>query len=370
MSYDGLNNLNQLSTANPLNGASQAELAEAIREVKTVLKNVLLAAHTPNGALRGVNANTLNPNSVGTEQIVDESVTTAKILALAITEALIAAGAVTTVKLADGSVTGPKLAPGAVTSAAYAEASIPLTALAQVLTGLYIGSSASDDSLRAIGSNHIKDVAILDRCIAAMAVTKLTGGTEGQIAVRGASGWSAVTPAGGLTYNTTTGLFSITSPASAAHFGDLKSRGSSGGGSIASTWVTRDLGEIEDGRELMTFIGNTFKLVTGSYYFYARCPVAGAVGKHQARLFRDNADSTNEIVLWGTSEQSATHQSGASIVQGTLLVENANHVFKLEHWAENTVATSGFGLASSSDNTVVYGNHTEVYTTGYLLRLT
>jgi len=369
MSYDGINNLNQLSTATPLDGASQAELALAIREIKAVLKNVLLAAHTPNGALRGINVNSLDAGSVGTAQLIDLAVTSAKLAALAVLTEKIADAAITAAKLADGSVTADKIAAGAVTTAAYANSSIPLTALAQVLTGVYIGSSEVDDSLRAIGPNHIKNLAVLDRAINGMSVTKLEGGVAGQIAVRGESGWSAVTPAGGLTYDPLTGTFSIETPATAAYFGDLKARGANGGASAAGAWTTRDLGEIEDGRNLMTFVGNSFKLIPGSYFFFARCPVAGAVGKHQARLFRDNGDSTNEILLWGSSEQNAASQSGYSIVQGTLLVENEDHLHKLEHWAENTVATTGFGIASSSDNTTVYGNHSEVYTSGYILRL-
>jgi hypothetical protein len=223
--------------------------------------------------------------------------------------------------------------------------------------------------LRAISTNHVKNDAIIDRCIADMAVTKLTGGVAGQLLARTVDGWAAVTPAGGLVYDSVSGLFKVASPATAATFGDLKSRGSNGGNSIANTWVTRDLGEIEDGRELMVFTGNTFKLALGEYFFFARCPVSGAVGKHQARLFRDNGDTTNVIPLWGTSEINAAGQAGTSVVQGTLLVESTAHSFKLEHWCENAVASVGLGQPASSSNTVAYGNHSELYTSGYVLRL-
>ena len=133
MSYDGLNNLNQLLTGKPLDGASASELAEAIREIKTVLKNVLLQAHLPSGQLRSVSVDNLNIGSVGTAQLIDLAVTTAKIAALAVGTEQLNSGSVVTAKLADGAVTADKLAPGSVTSAAYANESIPLSALAQVL---------------------------------------------------------------------------------------------------------------------------------------------------------------------------------------------------------------------------------------------
>jgi hypothetical protein len=369
MSYDGINNLNELSVASPLDGASTAELALAIREIKAVLKNVLLQAHLPSGVLRGINSSTLEENSVGSVQLVDDAVTSAKLALLAVLTENLADNSVTGAKIDAETIVAANFADSSIPTRAFQNASIPLVALAQALTGLYISSSATDDTLRAVGADHLKNGAVTNRAVADVAVGKLTGGVAGQIAVRGTSGWEAVTPAGGLIYDALTGLFRVESPATAAYFGDVKSRGISGGSSIAATWTTRDLGEIEDGRNLMTFVGNSFRLVPGSYFFFARCPTAGAVGKHQARLFRDNGDTTNLISLWGSSEQGVAGCSGASIVQGTLEVESADHYYKLEHHCENSVATSGLGLAASSDNTVVYANHTEIYTSGYIIKL-
>jgi hypothetical protein len=369
MSYEGINSLNELAPATPLDGASMAELAEAIRQMKSIVKNVMLQSMRPNGGLRPISSASIETDSVGTGQLIDLAVTTAKLALLSVTHEQLAALAVTTGKIADDAVTGPKIAAGAIGADHYADESIPRSALAEALTSAYIQASASDDTLRAITSDHIKDLAVLDRAINTMALTKLIGGTEGQLLIRGAELWSAVTPAGALTYNPTTGLFSITSPTTTAVFGDLKSRGSDGGGSTAGAWVTRDLGEIEDARGLMTFTGNTFKLTPGLYFIHIKCPVAGAVGRHQARLFRDNGDSTNQIPLWGSSEQCAASQSGSSIIQGTLVVDDEEMSFKVEHWCQNAVASNGLGNAASSDNTVAYGNHSELYTTGYVIRL-
>jgi hypothetical protein len=368
MPYEGEDNLNQLSTGAPLSNASPAELAEAIRELKLVFKNVMLQAFLPNGALRGITVDSLAPGSVGAAQVIDGAIGSAALALLAVLTGHLADGAVTSPKLADDAVTLGKIAPGAIGGAAFTNNSIPLTALGAALTSLYISNSSTDDNLRAIGSDHIKNLAVLDRCIAGMALAKLTGGTAGQILARGASGWEAVTPTGGLTY--ADGVFHVESPATVAHFGDHKSRGSAGGAS-ANSWVTRDLGEIADADNIMTFVGNSFKLLPGKYFFYARLPAAGAVGLHQGRLYHTTPESVNTIKLWGTSEQCAASMSNCSVIQGTFEVTDGDELFRIEHWFQNVVATSGMGVAVSSLlDAAGTPNHVEVYTSGYVLKLT
>lgn len=368
MSYEGILSLNDLSPGTPINGASQAELAEAIRQLKAVVLNVLLQSHKPSGALRDISADILSSSSIGTGQIVNESVTADKLAEASVTAVKLAIDAVVSAAIAANAVTGDKIADGALEVRHFPAECVPLEALAEALSGAQIQSSALDDTLRAIGADHLKDGAVTDRAVANVAVTKLTGGTVGQLLVNNGTGWTALSLSGGLSYNSTTGQFVIEQSVKQAVIGDVKARGANGGGS-ATSWTTRDLGEISDESGIVAFSGNTFKLLPGTYAFYARCPVNGAVGRHQARLVQTNTDASIVIPIWGTSEQCVAAQSGWSIVQGSLIVTDADTVFKLEHWTQNAVATSGFGLAASSDNSTPYASHAEIFTTGTISKL-
>ena len=368
--YDGFQSLNDLEPATPLDGASYAELAQAVRQLKSVVKNVLLTVHRPNGTLKGVTVDALASGSVGTAQIIDAAVTASKIADLAVATTALADAAVTAVKLADGAVTAAKLAANSVTSAAFADNSIPLRAIGTPLTGNQISKSGSVDANRAITTEHIRDGAVTDAKINGVAIGKLSGGVAGDIAVRTSDGWVAVALSGGLTIDQLTGVVTFGTIIKSARIGDVKTRGSDAGATLANTWMTRDLGELTDTEGLLTFAGNEFQLVAGKYLVSIKCPAHGAVGRHQARLLRDNGDATFTAVLWGTSEVGVANQSGHSIIEGLIEEDGAEgHSYKVEHWFENAVASNGLGKAASSDNTVVYANHTELYTIGYIARI-
>ncbi len=370
MSYEGMSNLNELETATPLDGASVAEMALAIRQLKSIVKNVILTSMRPNGTLRGVAADSILGGSVGTSQLVDDAVTAAKLAALAVVTDALADSAVTTPKLANGAVTAAKLAENSVVSTAFADNSIPLRAFGTPLSGDQISRSSTTDAIRAISTNHLRDGAVTDEKVTSVSVEKLTGGEAGQIMVRTADGWEPIAPAGDMTFNPLTGAFTFANVLKAARLGDVKTRGSSGGATLANTWMTRDLGELTDTEDLLDFTGNSFKLIPGRYLVSIRCPSHGAVGKHQARLLRDNGDSTLSVVLWGTSEVGVAGQSGVSVVEGLIEEDGASgHSYRVEHWFENAIASDGLGKAASSGDSPAYDNHVEVYTLGYIARI-
>jgi hypothetical protein len=368
--YDGINSLNELEVGTPLDGASNAELVLAIRQLKSVVKNVLLTSLRPNGALRGITVDSLASDAVGTQQVINEAVTAAKIAALAVVTSKIADGAVTAQKLADGSVTEAKLGDNAISSRTFGDNSIPLRAFGTPLTGDQISKSGSNDANRAIAGEHIKSNAIADRHVSNVAIGKLTGGTVGQLMVRGADAWVAAALTGGLTFDPVTNSFSLVDVLKAAYVADVKTRGSNGGATLADTWMTRDLGELVDTANLLNFSGNSFSLIPGKYLLYIRCPAHGAVGKHQARLLRDNGDSTLSVIAWGSSASGAADSNTESVIVALFEEEgDVGHSYKVEQWFENAVATSGLGIAASSNNTVVYANHTEVYTEGFIVKV-
>lgn len=368
MSFEGINNLNDLDVGFPLDGASTADLARELRHTKALLKNVLLQSHRPSGTLKGITIDSLASGSVGSDQLVDGAVITSKLADEAVMASKLAPNSVTNTKIADGAVVQGKLGPNAILPENFADGSLPLRAIGTPLKDEQISSSETTDSLRAIGKNHLKDGAVTDRAVSTVGVTKLRGGSVGQLLVATASGWVPVTPTGGLIYDPVGNTFQVASQVSAAAIADVKNRGTNGGASIGGSWMDRDIGELLDPDGIISFVGNAFKLLDGDYFFFARCPAAGDVGKHQARLLRTDASAVSDVVLWGSSEQCAAGMSGSSVIQGAFTAD-ATHTYRIQHFFQNSDA-NGLGVAASSDNSVVYPNgNVEIYTSGYLFKI-
>lgn len=369
MNYGGLQNLNELDVATPLNGDSQADLAAAIREIKTVLKAVLLVSHKPEGSFRTIEGNLISANSVGTATLVEGSVTTAKLADNSVTSTKLADNSVSLGKIADGAVTLNKLADASIHEGAFRPNSIPAIALKEKLTGAGIGFSALVDADRAITTDHIKDLAVTDAKIDKVSVTKLIGGAPLSIAMRVADAWAPVVLAGALSYNTATNQFEIVSPIKLAIIGDVRNRGSNGGAATAGAWLSRSIGEVSDNNGIINFSGNTFTLIAGKYQIVIRVP-ASNVGKHQARLKVNKGVAGTEIALWGTSASAVGVGSQTeSTISGFFEVTSVDWVFSVEHYCLNTVGDTDLGIASSSDNAIVYANHKELFTNGYLVKL-
>lgn len=367
MSYDGVNNLNQLDVGFPLDSASPAELAAALREVKTVLKTVMLQSLKANGELRSIDGTQLSTGSVGEGNIQDGAVTLGKLSDDSVTTSNIADGAITAAKLASGSITELKYGAASIPTSAYKDSSIPLSALAATIGSTNLSSSASNDTNRAVGSDHIKTGAVTSEKVASLEVTKLSGGSSLSIAMRVSDSWAPVALTGALSYDAVNG-FTITSPVTAICFGDAKSRGSAGGTTTANTWVTRDLGEISDPSNIATFSGNAFFLEPGNYVFFARVPACN-VGKHQARLWKDDGDDET-IALIGTSEvATGAGVQTFSVISGYLVVTDNSHTYEIQHWCESSNGTSDLGNPASSDNSDGLSGYQELYTTGTLIKL-
>ena len=350
--YNGLNNLNQLDLALPLDDAPPSELAAALREVKTVLAAVLAVSMKPDGSIRSLDGSRLSANSVGTEQYENGSITLGKLAHNSVTTENIVAGSITSALLSDGCITELKYGAGSIPTAAYKVGTIPLTAFATPITEDYIASSGSSDSGRAIGTNHLKNLSVTSEKVAAVELAKLAGGNPGEMLMNVSGVWTAIALTGALSYSSGSG-FAITSPVTFASFGDLKSRGSQGGTTTANTWVQRDLGEIADPGSIMTFSGNAFTLPVGKYLFVSRAP-ACAVGKHQARL-KVNKGATIEIALWGSSQiASGAGVQNDSVIVGVLDNTENTWSYEIEHWCENSTGSTDLGSRALSDNTTVY----------------
>lgn len=389
MSYEDQNSLNDLDVAEPLDGASPAELLLAFRQLKAVVKNALLTAHYPDGRIRTGSISNLDANSVGADQLVAKAVTAAKIDDLAVGTDELADLAVTAAKLADGSVTEAKYDAASIPAAAYKPNTIPLTALSAFVTRSYLSASSSNDAVRAVTANAIADNAVVDRTIQSMSLGKLSGGADQNMLINLAGVWSAVAVSGGLTYDPGTATFVVSSGVKVATVVDAKSRGTDGGTATSGIWNIRTLGELIDDNNLLTFSANKFKLVLGTYFFYIECP-AYNVGQHQARLF----DVTNNAaVLWGSSETTSTtvtiatggtadphthtgtiNNSSKSVLIGAFEVTDADTEYQIEHWIQTSVGASDLGKAASSDNTLPVGpspfaNHREIYTQGFVVKI-
>jgi hypothetical protein len=367
--YDNQNSLNDLDVATPMNGASPQELLLAIRQLKAIVKNALLVSHTPNGKLREGSFSNLSPNSVGTAQIQNDAVTVDKLADAAVTTEALIDEAVTADKLADGAVTEDKYGPASIPQSAFQDNTIPLSALAGFVTANYLSASLTEDSLRSVTSSAIANRAVTDRTVNDVAIGKLTGGIDNDMLLKIAGIWTAIPFGGGVSFNPITNEFEVNSGLKIAVVGDVKSRGSFGGVNAPSgTWLRRTLGEIADPFDLLTFSSNRFKLAVGKYLYVILVPACG-VGQHQARLF----DSTNtEPVAWGTPAQAftATLVNSNSIIVGFQEVTDPNVELEVQHWMQSSAGNSQeMGYPASSDATSSYPSHSEVYTIGFLMKI-
>lgn len=366
MSYEDQNGLNDLDVAEPLDGASPAELLLAFRQLKAVVKNALLTAHYPDGRIRAGAISDLAADSVGTTQLVDGGVTAGKLSLGSVTTDKLADVSVTAAKLADGSLSTSKFVADSIPASAYKVNTIPLTALAGFVTREYLSSHASNDALRAVTAEAVANNAVTDRAVADVAFGKLTGGADSTFLFKVAGAWSAVALSGALSYNTTTNLFEVESGVKACSIADTKSRGTAGGVATAASWNLRTLGEVEDPYSLISFSSNKFTLLVGKYLIYIVCPASG-VGKHQARLF--NVTDT-EPVAWGASATAVgTGVQSTSTIFCVLDVTDAATEYEVQHYIQTSVGANDLGLPASSDNTVSYASHREVYTQGFIAKI-
>lgn len=135
---------------------------------------------------------------------------------------------------------------------------------------------------------------------------------------------------------------------------DEKASGTAGGGSTAATYVTRALTTVK--RNILgsaaSLDNNQITLPAGNYYIRYSAPVAGAVGVHHAAIY-----DVNSATYLGYGANSTCAASNSSNSFGERYIESSTPILlELRHRTAATVATSGFGIATSFGDVEVYGD--------------
>ena len=168
---------------------NNAQAGTVIVEVQHDAPDILYYQCTSHAAMNGIlyivgavsdgsiTAAKLASDSVTTVKIADstgttDGVTTAKLANLAVTTSKLAADSVTSAKIAANAVDNAALGSNAVTSANLSPDSV---------TDAVLSDHASDNSLRAVGTNHIKDDSVTGDKLEHTGVTAATYGTAALI---------------------------------------------------------------------------------------------------------------------------------------------------------------------------------------------
>lgn len=134
-------------------------------------------------------------------------------------------------------------------------------------------------------------------------------------------------------------------------FQDQKPQNTSGGSSVANTWVTRVINtKAADTNNLCANpVSDTFTLPPGTWHIQASAP-AYATNLNRIRLFNT---SNSTVAAFGTSEYNyvnagyATYSSNRSFIN-TVLTLATSTTFRIDHWTSRAQPSSGFGVASNT----------------------
>lgn len=152
-------------------------------------------------------------------------------------------------------------------------------------------------------------------------------------------------------------LIKTITPPRIAILSDVKPSGTAGGTFTSGSYQTRTLNTLVDPTGIVTSLSsNRFTLSAGEYYIEASAPAVYVDG-HKVKI-RNITDSTDALI--GTAEETGTN-AGA----GTQMVANRSSVagfitlgsaktFELQHRAQSTRITNGFGDATSFGDNEVY----------------
>lgn len=134
---------------------------------------------------------------------------------------------------------------------------------------------------------------------------------------------------------------------------DQKSSGTAGGTFTSGAWQTRTLNtEVFDPDGITSLSSNEFTLQAGKYRITA-FPTVGPVNGHQSRIYNVTDASVVALGANSLSNGSGAYGNYPSPVEGYADIAGAKN-FRIEHRANSTRSTDGFGQAGS------WG--TEVYT--------
>lgn len=136
--------------------------------------------------------------------------------------------------------------------------------------------------------------------------------------------------------------------------------GHAGATFTAGSYVTRFLNTSEGDFGLFgTLSGNQFTLEAGTYEISGLAPARNC-NRHKTKV-RNITDSTDAIIGMGTYSYSTPNNDGESKFQGVITISSSK-TFEIQHRAETTSASNGFGIASG------WGEN-EVYTTVKIRKL-
>jgi hypothetical protein len=136
------------------------------------------------------------------------------------------------------------------------------------------------------------------------------------------------------------------------HVRDEKSATTTGGTFTSGAFQTRTLNtSVTNEISGASLASNQITLPSGTYYIYATVP-GYAVNNHKAKL-RNITDSADTII--GTNARADTNYNGftTSFVTGRFTIA-ATKTFEIQHRSSFTLATEGFGGASSFSVIEVY----------------
>lgn len=160
--------------------------------------------------------------------------------------------------------------------------------------------------------------------------------------IRLGSGLS-ITPEGVVNVNPMEVAFS----SAVAIVADVKPSGYNGGTFSSGAWRTRDLNsELRSASWLTLNENSTFTLIPGIYYFDASAP-AVYVNGHKCRL---RSLSGNSVMLYGTSEYNGYDKQVERTYLKGVAELTTQSIFTLEHYAERTRSTVGFGYRLGISN--------------------
>jgi hypothetical protein len=147
-----------------------------------------------------------------------------------------------------------------------------------------------------------------------------------------------------------------------AYIKDIKTTGTAGGASTASTVQVRDLTTISGDASIVTLSSNQFTLQAGEYAIEAYAP-GFLVNRHQVFLY-NTSDSTYDIDGQPTISGSTSISSISSLL-GTITITAAK-VYEIRHWTQSTQASNGLGVEGDGTNNP---QSAEVYTTVKITKL-
>lgn len=135
---------------------------------------------------------------------------------------------------------------------------------------------------------------------------------------------------------------------------DRKTSGTNGGGTTGTTWATRDLNTVDvAGISGVTLVSNVVTGLPAGRYRAIVEAQAYRIGGHRVRLY--NVTGAAEL-LRGTnahSQPSADTSETVSRLDGEFTLGATSDV-RVEHWAEFTRGSDGFGRAVSDGGSEVY----------------